>query len=215
MSVLKSDFVARFAVFALASTSFACLLGEFYHAWSMRVFACAVLLPAMLLLAVVAWRGAKQNEPAVMRDAATWIIQGTIGGLVAAVAYDLFRVPFVLYGFPLFKVFPEFGKLLIGAHQPGWLIQLVGWTYHFSNGAALGIMFLCLLPRAVSQRTTIVAGVLWALLVETILLLTPYRDFFKILMPWTTFLVLTASAHLIFGAVLGWWLSRRTVVSHA
>jgi len=49
----------------------------------------------------------------------------------------------------------------------------------------------------------------WTLLVEIILLLTPYRDFFKIHMPFQTFLVLTATAHLIFGVALGAWCARR------
>jgi len=213
---MKSIFFARIAIFALASTSFACLLGEFYHTWSMRVFACAILLPAMLILAGIAARGRDANASKVLWAASQWIIQGTLGGLIAAVAYDLFRLPFVLYGFPLFKVFPEFGKLLIGANQPNWAIQIVGWAYHFSNGAALGIMFLCLLPqKTLDRRMVIIAGVMWALLIETILLLTPYRNFFTILMPFPTFLVLTASAHLIFGAVLGWWLSRKNSLQRA
>ena len=63
---------------------------------------------------------------------------------MAAVACDLYRLPFVLNGAPLFKVFPRFGELLLGHTEPRWLVQAVGWAYHFSNGAALGIMFLAL-----------------------------------------------------------------------
>jgi hypothetical protein len=36
----------RFVVFALASLSFACLLGEMYGLWPMRWFGCLVLPPA-------------------------------------------------------------------------------------------------------------------------------------------------------------------------
>jgi len=28
------------------------------------------------------------------------------------------------------------------AMEPRWLVHGFGWTYHFSNGVALGIMFL-------------------------------------------------------------------------
>jgi hypothetical protein len=45
------------------------------------------------------------------------------------------------------------------------------------------------------------------------LLLTPYRVFFQIRMPFQTFLILTGSAHLIFGVVLGAWWARRQALS--
>src|SRR5450755_4093502 len=95
----------RFFVWVLAFLSFACLLGQFYGLWSMRIFGCTVLPPATATLAWLAWRG----EPA-----RAWIVQGALGGLVAAVAYDLYRLPFVLNGAPLFKVFARFGELLLG-----------------------------------------------------------------------------------------------------
>lgn len=198
----------RLTIWLLASTSFACLLGEFYHAWSMRTFACIILVPCMLALLAIALIGSKSKSPQ-WREATTLIVQGTLAGLVAAVTYDIFRLPFVMDGYPLFKVFPEFGKMLLGADGPNWLIQILGWSYHFSNGAALGIMFLAMLPRTWKERSTLVAaGAAWALVVETILLLTPYRTFFQIAMPFATFLVLTASAHLIFGVILGAWCAR-------
>src|SRR4029453_17230217 len=133
----------------------------------------------------------------------TWIVQGTIGGLVAAVAYDLYRLPFVLKGAPLFKVFPKFGELLHGSNEPAWRVQTLGWSYHFSNGAALGIMFLALVVTS-SRRMLFWDAVMWALFVEAMLLLTPYTSFFGL--PFNgRFLFLTASAHLVFGLVLGAW----------
>lgn len=204
---MSRTIVFRFAVWSLASMSFACLLGEFYKLWSMRVFACAILLPSLLVLGAL-WARGRNSPDHDWREAARWIGEGTIAGIFAAIIYDLYRVPFVMMGYPLFKVFPEFGRLLLGAAEPNWLIQFVGWTYHFSNGAALGIMFLAMVPRA-TPKMFVIAGVAWAMLVETILLLTPYRDFFKIHMPFTTFLILTATAHAIFGIALGLWCARR------
>jgi hypothetical protein len=199
----------RVLIWLLASISFACLLGEFYHFWNMQLFACVALIPSIVILCAIAVFGRRsQNE--AWREASTFVAQGALGGLIAAIAYDLFRIPFVMMGYPLFGVFPLFGKMLLGSDGPNWLIQLLGWTYHFSNGMALGIMFLAMLPSAWSRRSTlVVAGAVWALVVETILLFTPYRDFFKIRMSFVTFLWLTASAHLIFGLVLGWWWARR------
>jgi len=206
---LSKILFTRPVVFLLASLSFACLLGEFYNLWPMRAFACWALLPATALLIGIAI--ASQRRPDKYGNAAaTWIIEGALGGVIAACAYDLFRVPFVLSGFPLFKVFPMFGQMLLGTNTAdfSWPVQVVGWTYHFSNGAALGIMFLAMLPR-VPGRFVVVGAVLWAMCVEAILLMTPYATFFKIAMSYSTFIALTVSAHLIFGVTLGWWCRRR------
>jgi hypothetical protein len=189
----------RALVFALSSVSFACLLGHFYGLWTMRFFGCWVLPPATALLALVAYR--HRHREFGLNNAYTWIVHGAIAGVVAALAYDLYRLPFVLAGAPLFKVFYRFGELLLGSNEPRWLVHALGWTYHFSNGAALGIMFLAL--ASFFQRPNLFWGaVVWALFVELMLLLTPYTTFFGFqLNGW--FLFLTASAHLVFGLALG------------
>ncbi|MEY2408729.1 MAG: hypothetical protein QOF48_1399 [Verrucomicrobiota bacterium] len=171
----------------------------------MRLFGCWVLPPATALLGWIAW--SHRRKPEGPRSAHTWIVQGAIGGLLAAAAYDLYRLPFVLNGAPLFKVFPRFGELLLGAPEPRWLVNLLGWTYHFSNGAALGVMFLCLVPRF-GARWLLWGAIAWALFVEAMLLLTPYTSFFGLPLN-GRFLFLTASAHLLFGIVLGLWLRWR------
>jgi hypothetical protein len=193
--------LSRLSVFTLAFLSFACLLGQFYGLWSMRWFGCWVLPPATLLLAIIAYRARKQ--PGGVGSPFTWIVEGAVGGIVAAVAYDLYRLIFVLQGAPLFKVFPRFGELLLGAEEPRWLVHLLGWSYHFSNGAALGIMFLAMAPSA-SRRLLLWGAVGWAMFVETVLLLTPYTTFFGLPLD-GRFIFLTASAHLMFGVALGLW----------
>ncbi len=190
----------RTIIFLLASSSFACLLGTFYGLWSMKIFACFAYLPASVILAGIAW----QQRGTL---AGRWIVLGAVGGIVAAVAYDLFRLPFVLNGAPLFQVFPKFGEMLLGASEPRWLVQLLGWTYHFSNGAALGIMFLALLTRPTRARLFWGAVVL-ALTVELILLLSPYPEVLGLTRN-QRFIVLTVSAHLVFGLVLGCWCRAR------
>lgn len=223
------DFFTRFAVFTLAFVSFACLLGTMYGLWPMRAFACWIFPPTLAALAVFVGHG---RDPARF-----WIVEGALGGLVAAVAYDLFRLPFVLRGAPLFRPMTRFGELLIGATEPRWLVETTGWLYHFSNGAALGIMFLALLPWIFKRRapTAIetrfksnlsstllgqlkrVAGhpafwlaILWALLVELILLVTRYAEFLGLARN-ARFLTLTLCAHIVFGLTLGAWLALRLV----
>ena len=201
----------RAVVFTLAFLSFACLLGQFFSLWSMHVFGCRVLPPATALLALIAWR-TRREKPGV-RSAYTWIVEGALGGIVAAIAYDLYRLPFVLNGAPLFKVFPRFGQLLLGGSEPAWLVHTLGWTYHFSNGAALGIMFLALV-NTTSPRVHFWGAVMWALFIEAMLLLTPYTNFFGLQLD-ARFLFLTVTAHLVFGLVLGAWCRQRLAVSDA
>ena len=201
---MREPWCQRVVVWFLASLSFACLIGQFYDFWSMRLFACWILIPASVALAMIAWRARSQSPSP--RSAYVWIVHGTIAGVVAAIAYDLFRLPFVLSGYPLFAVFPRFGQLLTGASATdfGPLVQITGWLYHFSNAAALGIMFLAMVSGW--RRLTLIGGaMMWAAAVEIFLLLTPYYVYFKLKLPYSEFLALTISAHLVFGVVLGLW----------
>ncbi len=196
--------VLRIAVFGLAFLSFACLLGQFFGFWTMHVFGCWVFPPATAALAMIACR--HRHRPPGVASPHTWIVQGAIGGIIAALVYDLYRLPFVLGGAPLFKVFPRFGELLLGAREPGWLVQTLGWSYHFSNGAALGIMFLAMVGQP-NPRRLFWGAVAWALFIEAMLLATPYTRFFGLKLD-GRFLFLTLSAHLVFGLTLGLWCRR-------
>ncbi|MDB6032391.1 MAG: hypothetical protein JWM16_2729 [Verrucomicrobiales bacterium] len=196
---------SRPVVFFLAFLSFACLLGNFYGYWTMHAFGCWVLPPSTGLLIAVGWLNRHRSKD--LDNAGLWVVHGAIGGLVAAVAYDLYRLPFVLNGAPLFQVFPKFGELLLGSPEPRWLVHTLGWSYHFSNGAALGIMFLAMLT-AFRRPNFLPAAIGWALFVETMLLLTPYASFFGLPLN-GQFLFLTVSAHLIFGVVLGIYCQKR------
>jgi len=165
----------------------------------MHAFGCRVLLPAAVVLVLTAWKSSG--------NVSVIIVEGALAGIVAAVAYDLYRLPFVLGGVPLFSVFSKFGELLLNGSGPRWLVELTGWSYHFSNGVALGIMFLAMVA---SRRPSVLlwGAVGWAVLVEAILLLTPYPSFLGLKLD-GRFLFLTASAHVIFGVVLGLWLRAR------
>jgi hypothetical protein len=195
----------RAVVFVLAFLSFACLLGHFYGLWTMRFFGCWVLPPATVLLMVVAY--GNRHRARGLSSPYTWVVQGAIGGVVAAVAYDLYRLPFVLGGAPLFNVFSQFGALLLGASEPRWLVYVLGWAYHFSNGAALGIMFVAAVTFF-RQPNLFRGAIVWAMAVEVMLLLTPYATFFGLKLD-ARFLFLTISAHLVFGLVLGWYCQQR------
>ncbi len=193
----------------LASMSFACLLGNMierahHPLWTMRAFAPCVLLPVSALLVVLAFKGSGQTR--------FIIAQGALAGLFAALVYDVFRLPFVLAGKPLFGVFPQFGQLLLFGRLNGDLslwTQIAGWAYHFQNGMALGIMGAAMIPLSSSPHARFWICVAWATGVETFVLLSPYYHYLGLHMPMNQFVPITLAAHLIFGAALGWYFSRK------
>ncbi len=130
-----------------------------YGIVDMRTFFYTILLPATALLYGIALFDRSRGDGRLWRTVAI----GTIGGLVGAVAYDIFRLPFVYsdawglgrFGIPqmpLFKVFPRFGAMILGQplEQSSYSLttNLIGWAYHFSNGAEFGVMFAALYAGA-------------------------------------------------------------------
>src|SRR5436309_14140280 len=107
----------RSVVLTLAATSIACLLFDFYQLCPMRTFTLFIFFPALVVLAVIAVFDRMRGDRQLWRA----VVIGTLGGLIAAVAYDIFRLPFVFakeWGIdsivpplPLFKVFPRFGAM--------------------------------------------------------------------------------------------------------
>ncbi len=134
----------RAIVFFLSATSIWCLLAEFYHLCSMRLFTLWVLIPSSILLIVMAVVDRLRGDRRLWRA----VLMGAMGGLLAAVAYDLFRIPFVVAAIdrvgpgwlrlPLFKVFPRFGAMILGHSytqtqtdsQFLLIDHVVGWIYH-------------------------------------------------------------------------------------
>jgi len=200
----------RWICFLLASTSIACLLAQFYGLCPMRSAVFFMFLPASICLGLVAGWDHFRGNGRLWR----MVLIGCISGLIAAVAYDIFRVPFVfakewqitsvIPHLPLFKVFPRFGAMILGQpiEQPVYsgLAQTVGWSYHFSNGATFGIMYLALIndPR----RRSWLWAVVFAVGIEILMLLTPYASAFQITVS-ALFVAVTLTAHTIFGCCLG------------
>jgi hypothetical protein len=204
----------RALIFLLAAASIVCLLSEFYGLCSMRAFTFRILIPATIVLCAIAAYDCLAGDRLLYRN----VMFGMLAGLLAAVAYDLFRVPYVIASaqqigptwlrLPLYRVFPRFGAMIL--NQPFTPEQtdsqftvaahVVGWAYHLSNGITFGVMYVALLgdPRGKSWWW----GVVMAVGIELMLLLTPYTVFFGIGLT-AAFVVATLAAHLIFGAVMG------------
>ena len=199
--------LSRIVVFLLASTSIASLLGEMYHLWPMRFFTLAVFAPAGGALIAFAfydrWRGDGR--------ACRIIFIGAIAGLVAAVAYDIFRLPFVfstrwglagvIPSLPLFKVFPLFGAMILGkADGSSLAANVTGWLYHFSNGVTFGVIYGALVNGQWRRRWPV--AIVFAVGLELAMLFTPYPTTFGIRVT-ETFVVVTLTAHLVFGVTMG------------
>jgi hypothetical protein len=225
-AVLQWTAPGRVVVFGLAATSIWCLLAEMYNLVDMRTFFYSILLPCTVLLYGIAILDRNRGDGRLWRA----VILGTLAGLFGAVAYDIFRLPFVysdawglgrigIPKMPLFKVFPRFGALILGQQieQPTYSLaaHLVGWAYHFSNGATFGVMFAAMYTGAreahgsangSSARTQSWKPIAWATLmavgIELCLLASPYASFFGIYLT-PRFVVVTMIAHIIFGLGLG------------
>jgi hypothetical protein len=220
-AVLQWTPPGRVLVFTLAATSIWCLLAEMYNLVDMRTFFYTILLPCTVALYSNALVDRARGDGRLWRA----VMIGTLGGLVGAVAYDIFRLPFVYsdawgmgrFGIPqmpLFKVFPRFGALLLGEpiEQPSYSLaaNLIGWAYHFSNGATFGVMFASIYASASEAYSQSRAGaasaipyaMLMAAGIELCLLASPYTAFFGIAIT-PRFVVVTLTAHLIFGLGLG------------
>jgi len=204
------DARGRWLVFVLAASSIACLLADFYGLCPMRIFTPFIFLPALLALLAFAGLDRWQGDGQLWRAVSI----GLAAGLLAAVAYDVFRLPFVFateWGIqsvvppmPLFKVFPRFGAMVLGQpiEQPEYSVtaHIVGWTYHFSNGATFGVMYLAIVGSALRRHWA--WAVSFALALELGMLLTPYPRVFGIHVT-TRFVLVTLAAHAVFGVGLG------------
>jgi len=211
-AILRWTPAGRAVVFVLAATSIWCLLAEFYGRCPIRTFALWILIPATLALVALAAHDRARGDRRLWRG----VMIGAAGGLVAAAAYDLFRLPFVFsreWGLaavippmPLFKVFPGFGAMLLGqpANQEHYPLaaHVLGWAYHLSNGITFGVMYAAAVGEP--SRRHWAWAVLMAVGIELAMLASPYTSFFGIGMT-ALFVGVTMAAHTIFGAALGVW----------
>ena len=200
----------RSLVFLLAFSSIACLLADFYGLCPMRLFTPFIFLPALLLLLMLALMDWKRGDGRLCRN----VCIGLLAGLFAAVAYDIFRLPFVFareWGIAsvispmnLFKVFPRFGAMILGQplEQAHYSMEasLLGWAYHFSNGATFGAMYLAMVGDGAKRHWA--WAVVMAVGLELGMLLTPYPLVFGIAVT-ARFVAVTMAAHAIFGVGLG------------
>jgi hypothetical protein len=184
----------------LGASSIASLLLYFYGVFDMRRGVLSMLLPAVVLLILVMlwarWTGRQSLSHRML--AGLW------AGALATLMYDLVRVPIVWSGLPVFKAISYFGTVIVDTPAPSPLSEVIGWTYHFSNGVGFGLMYAVLVLRPHWLTAT-----LWGLVLEGAMLLTPYAEVFGYRVS-PTFLAITIGSHIVYGltlwAALRYWL---------
>lgn len=189
----------------LGAASIGSLLLYFFGVTSLRRGTGWLLLPSVFLLAAfVAWRRSLGDHELVDRIGA-----GLWAGALATLAYDLVRVPISESGIPVFKAISYFGTVMLGETRPTLATELLGWSYHLSNGIGFGLMY-----TVGVARPSLWTAMGWGLILEGVMLLTPYVEVLGYRAS-PTFFAVTIGAHLIYGAVLwaglaGWrWLRAR------
>jgi hypothetical protein len=101
-------------------------------------------------------------------------------------------------GIPVFKAISYFGTAILSAPRPTALSELVGWGFHFSNGVGFAVMYALLVRR---PRWWTAVG--WGVLLEAMMLATPYAEVFGYRRSWS-FVATSLGAHVVYG--LGLWL---------
>lgn len=159
-----------------------------------------LLLPSVLLLGiaagVTAWRGHRRLY--------NRMVAGAVAGIVATLGLESVRAT----SFHVFEGMPGdlprlLGVLLTDRFMLGPSLQsdVVGWTYHFWNGAAFGIIFAVLFGRG-----SILGALIYGVLIGFGFLISPAVKslgvgFMGLEMPSMAITVLLA--HLAYGLVLG------------
>jgi hypothetical protein len=190
--------ILRFVGVVISSTSILALLVEFYGIIDMSSFTKLVFVPSMIILALLTYFSWKKRY----EDFWKRCVIGSIAGFLATVAYDLIRIPFLLYGINLFKAIFQFGPLILGelierGALPLLISDIIGWIYHFSNGITFGLILVFSLFRPRWWQALI-----WGVVLELAMLFTPYPQFFGIKLTFP-FILGSFIGHIAYGLTLG------------
>lgn len=168
-------------------------LGAF-HRWALFVG-----VPSVVAVVVFALGVARPRWPQTF-DA---MVAGALGGLLGALAYDLFRLPFVYgLGRQLLAPIDSYGVLLLDAETSSPLSGFVGWAYHFTNGIGFGVAY-----GLVARNRHIGWALLWAMVLETATVVTGFGPTYGLVTDAGLNVVPIAiayAAHVPYGLAVGW-----------
>ena len=122
-----------------------------------------VSVPSMVGLTVLATRSQVSPE---LRER---IRVGAVAGVLGTLGYDLVRIPFAIAGQRVFAPIDSYGLLIANTSASSGLTSTLGWLYHLSNGVSFAIAY-----AAVMARRKWPWGILWALALESVAVLSPF-----------------------------------------
>lgn len=172
-----------------------------------------LLIPSVVLIFVLIMI----SQAAKYYDLRKQILNGIMAGLLGTVGLEIVReIGFRLGGMPgdLPKLL---GVLLLNrfAYGPSFWSNVAGWSYHFWNGAAFGIIFSLIFGRGKFWMALV-----YALLIATGFMISPattalgigifglhFKDGYQ-------FLTTVILAHLAFGSIVGFVIYKTNTGTH-
>ena len=166
-----------------------------------RFYIPLVYLPAIVaLVAVILY--SRSRYPDLFRR----IVYGMLAGMVATVALDFFRQMGVINGWLPGDTPAMFGKMASGSRS-FTVFYPVGYFVHYMNGANFGLFFTLVWGRQNSRLRSVGWAVVWLVIVELGMMtgppMAPIVGPFGTNYAWPQFFMLTLTAHIAFGTVLG------------
>jgi hypothetical protein len=112
------------------------------------------------------------SGPAARSAMTRFVLVGLVVGLASTVAYDVTKAVLSQLDpshYDPFEATRRFGRVLVGETAAPGLITAAGWAFHIGNGCTFAIAYAALFAKdgRVSRRRGVIAGIGWALLLET------------------------------------------------
>jgi hypothetical protein len=191
----RTEQVLRLSLVACASVSLGALVAHVLGVLAMPFFLEVFGIPSLLAIYALAAFAKKIN--AGMLTAGLWV--GLWAGLAATVVYD--GVRFIverghLFGYNGFVPILMFGSWITGRPTTSAAAKVVGWAYHYWNGATFGVIYTLTLGR---KRW--LWGVGYGIVMECCML-----GLFPLFLRVTNkidFIAVSMIGHLAYGAALG------------
>lgn len=151
-------------------------------------------VPSVVLILAMAALARRINATVFLAS----LVVGVVGGFVATLAYDVFRLAIRetrLFDYDGFKAIYIFGGWITGAPSTR-SAAVAGWFYHFWNGISFGVFY----SLTFGGRHWLY-GVGYGLVMEAMMLgLFP---FFLRISDQVGFITVSMAGHMVYGAVLG------------
>ncbi|MEE9167485.1 MAG: hypothetical protein V3U24_08530 [Candidatus Neomarinimicrobiota bacterium] len=160
-----------------------------------------VYIPALLILLWIIFYSKKRY-----RDLFRRIVVGLGVGALATVSLDYFREMGVINGWLPGDTVAMFGKMGTGSRSFS-VYYPAGAFIHFMNGANFGLFYTFVWGKQKNYSKSVFWAVVWLLMMELGMMIgppmAPIVGLFGINFAWPQYFLLTLTAHITFGIVLG------------